>query len=294
VSDEPLYRPATYGDESYEPDPRHPGAHVHATFAHDCEMTWHAALLAQMRRREVKYAHFRKGVSSLPSDLVNRVRAGMSQALVVIVDDREHMTRLRAAIENRVGVRLQDMQHKARAKMELQIHQAAGAAILRESPLGRIEIVTGVVDLAALASGLGKRRNNAVMAARAAAAFQELLAPIEERVKISGQSLFVNEHPDIEVLRRGGKVSRIFDIGNEKATGSLRAIRDELESLYGDEFDDDPSGVTIDADSSQSAHVGAGDLASGWARALYEEDDGLRKVTDVFRLVVLNGKVVSR
>jgi hypothetical protein len=126
VSDEPVYRPATYGDESYEPDPRHPDAHVHATFAHDCEMTWHAALLAQMHRREVKYADFRKGTSSLPRDLVSRVRPGMSQALVVIGDDREHMARFQAAIENRVGVRLQDMQYKARAEMELQIHRAAG------------------------------------------------------------------------------------------------------------------------------------------------------------------------
>jgi hypothetical protein len=281
-------------DESYEPDPRHPGAHVHATFAHDCEMTWHAALLAQLHRREVKYADFRKNISSLPRDLVNRVRAGMSQALVVIVDDREHMARFQAAIENRVRVRLHDMQHKARAQMELQIHRAAGAAILRESPLGRIEIVTGVVDVAGLASRLGKRRNNAVMGVRAAAAFQELLAPVEERVKIGRQSLFINEHPDIEVLRRGGKVSRIFDIGNEQATGVLRAIRDELDSLYRDDFDDAGSGVTIDADSSQLAHVGAGDLAAGWARALYESDDGLRKVTDSFRRVVLNGKVVSR
>jgi hypothetical protein len=294
VSDEPLYLPATFGDESYEPNPRHPGAHVHAAFAHDSEMTWHAALLAQVRRREVKYAQFRDGFPSPPIDLVNRVRAGMSQALVSIVDDREHMARAQAAVENRVGVRLQDMSRKTRAEMELHVHRLAGAEVLRESPLGRIARITGVVSVEALASRLGKRRNNAVLGARAVAAFQELVAPPEERLKIARESRFVTQHPDVAVLLRAGKVSRVFDAGNEQVTGVIRSVREELDRRYGDELDEEAAGITIDADSSQSAHVGAGDLAAGWARALYESDDGLRKVTDIFRRVVLNGEVVRR
>lgn len=257
-------------------------------------MTWHAALRVHMRKPEVKYAHFRNALKSLPGDLVTRVRAGMSQALVVIVDDNEHMTRFRAAIENQVGTRLQDMQRKLRAAMELQIDQLAGAQLLLESPLGQIQILTGAVDVADMASRLGKRRNNAVTAARASAAFEEMLAPVAERWRIGKHGLFVNEHPDIEVLRRGLKISRVFDIGNDLATGSLRQLRQELEFRYRDEFDEDPSGVTVDADSRQSAHVGAGDLAAGWARELYGSDEGLRRVTDVFRRVVLNGKAVSR
>jgi hypothetical protein len=66
VSDEPLFRPATYGDESYEADPRTSGVTVGATFAHDAEMTWHAALLLQMRTGEAKYGQFRRARPSLP------------------------------------------------------------------------------------------------------------------------------------------------------------------------------------------------------------------------------------
>src|SRR5215471_3276049 len=98
VSDEPLYRPATYGDESYEPDLRKSDVTVGATFAHDAEMMWHAALLAQTRTGEVKYGHFSRARSQWPSDLVRRVLYGMSQALIGIIDDRTHRATAQAAI----------------------------------------------------------------------------------------------------------------------------------------------------------------------------------------------------
>jgi hypothetical protein len=292
VSDEPLFRPATYGDESYEADPRTSGVTVGATFAHDADMTWHAALLLQMRTGEVKYGQFRRARAGLPGALVRRVLNGMSQALIAIVDDRTHRRAAQAMIENRIGKRLVELDRKRTAELERMIDQSAGYQVLSESPLARVTMVLGDVDLAKLARSQVKRRNIGVLAVRAVAAFQELLAPIDERAKSSRTSLFVNEHPDVAVLREAGKVVRVFDEGNQKATKAIQDLRAAFSLRHADEFDEQPSGLTLDASSRESRHVGAGDLAAGYAHALYMSEDGVHQVAEAFRRVVLNGEVV--
>ena len=94
------------------------------------------------------------------------------------------------------------------------------------------------------------------------------------------------------MLREAGKVVRVFDEGNQKATQAIQDLREAFSLRHADEFDEQPSRLTLDASSRESSHVGAGDLAAGYAHALYRSEDGVRQVAEAFRRVVLNGEVV--
>jgi hypothetical protein len=71
--------------------------------------------------------------------------------------------------------------------------------------------------------------------------------------------LFVNEHPDVAVLREAGTVVRVFDEGNRKATQAIQDLREAFSVRHADAFDEQVSGLTFDTRSRESRHVGAGD-----------------------------------
>jgi hypothetical protein len=77
-----------------------------------------------------------------------------------------------------------------------------------------------------------------------------------------------------------------------KRSPSIR-IRDCADSLrHANEFDAQPPGLTLDASSRESRHVGAGDLVAGYAHALYMSEADVRQMAEAFPKVVLNGGVV--
>ena len=52
-------------------------------------------------------------------------------------------------------------------------------------------------------------------------------------------------------------------------------------------------GQSVEVNSIESAHVQASDVAAGYARELYCSTDGLKKVCDAYRTVILNGDVIK-
>lgn len=296
VTDELIFLPATFADESYGDNPNLPGAMVMAQFPHDAEMTWHAALLGQLRTTEVKYAEFRRKRASLPRPLEARVLRGMRQAAIGIVDDREHMTNAQSVVENRFKKRLKDVDGRARAKLERVIAHVAGAYVLAESPLGRVAGFLGELDIAEIVRKQGNRRNIDTLAVRSVGVFLELVDPAvsDAREQLGDSRPFpADEHPDAALFRQSSKISRVFDEGNRKVTDTIRQVREQVEwHLQNDVEEPSVVGVTTEISSKVSPHVGASDLASGYARDLYESSDGKRRVADAFNLVVLNGTVL--
>lgn len=52
------------------------------------------------------------------------------------------------------------------------------------------------------------------------------------------------------------------------------------------------SGIVGEEDSKVANLIGASDIAAGYARELYESSDGLKRVTEAFDLMIVNGRVV--
>ena len=78
-------------------------------------------------------------------------------------------------------------------------------------------------------------------------------------------------------------------------TNVIRSLRHQVAGrLYDANGIEIGTAPVVESNSKESRHLGAGDLAAGYARELYMSSHGLNKVRDAFDLVVLNGEVLRR
>src|SRR5688572_29220996 len=104
---------------------------------------WYAALVTQMRRREVKYAEFKRAESGLPAEIVRGVYAGLRRAKIAIVDDREDRSRLLNAMENALRRRLDRLEDPQRRRVEALVSERLDRIVLIKSPAYELERVLG-------------------------------------------------------------------------------------------------------------------------------------------------------
>ncbi len=286
--------PGTFADESYGDNPKDDPVMVLGEFKGNVDLTWHAALLSQLRRSEVKWKDFRRKKDSLPTDLAKSVLLGMRKALIAITDDREY----RAAVNESIGLALKKdvstLPPEEQARIVEFGRPFVDRMVLIHSPLWEVNTFLGEDDLRDefddVVKKLGNSRNVRFLATRSVSAFFEAIGPYD--VSMAERWIV-----DLEQRRMRAAIEpvRTFDQGNEKVTNVIRSIRREVAArVYGDLGVDIKPAKILEADSKQSRHVGAGDLAAGYARDLYLSSDGLSRVRDAFDLVVLNGEVLRR
>jgi hypothetical protein len=91
-------------------------------------------------------------------------------------------------------------------------------------------------------------------------------------------------------------ISNVFDEGNRPSVDAIDALREAADDALTRRdrwlLVLPPSGQVVEQSSFESPELQAADLAAGYARRLYESDEGLKKVCLEFRQVLLNGGIV--
>jgi hypothetical protein len=184
----------------------------------------------------------------------------------------------------------------------------AHSALLFHEPLFDMSEVYGVssaydVDdslFDVLKKKLRKSHSVRVFGARSAAAFAELLDPAE-RVRVlrgieADQRYFFWQDIDATVFLRYRSTRQVFDEGERVTVDAIEFLRESADEavqrnprmrwLLGE------SAEVTEGKSHMAPELQAADLAAGYARRLYESDDGLKKVCIEFRQVLLNGTLI--
>jgi len=302
LPDEQGQLPSTFADDSYADDLRISTVTVLAQFPSHVDLTWHSALLVQMRRREVKYNDFRKYRDSLPTQLVRDVLRGLRKAIVVISDDLEFRRRMAGMLENLAGKKVAAMDLSLQSFFANSVAQYADEMVLLHSPLARVEDFVGhgfeSDNLQRYRNTLKNPRNVRVFACRTTGAFVEVINPETRRKAIAALEeyrYFSTDRFESVLMRAAGAPRRVFDEGNRKVTDLVRGLRQSVhDRLEAAEFLLLPDGFggVAEAGSDLEPAVGASDIAAGYARDLYESADGRRKVSDAFDLAFLNGSIL--
>jgi hypothetical protein len=241
--------------------------------------------------------------STLSADLRDSAERCIREALITISDSTVHRLELQALVENRVMKRrLSSLPQPAREHMEAFIDEHVDLEVLFESPAyDAMRYLEGAEpDVRKLRRKLGNAHNVRIFSARASAAFAEYL---DRERRADAIQLMIDKRyffPDelTELFMVPALVPhRTFDEGNSKVFNLIRDIREGVaERIRRGErliLPADSAGAS-EADSRVSPHIAASDIASRIAGDLYRSDEGLRKVANRFRMVILNGSVVKR
>lgn len=302
LPDEQGNLPSTFADDSYG-DLLVSRVTVLAQFPDHVDMTWHIALLTQLKKREVKYRTFVNARPSLPSDLVRTVYRGLRKALIVISDDQEFHREITSVFENIAGKNMLQMEPHLRDYFGQMASNYADEMVLLHSPLSRIETYLGrageIADLTRYQKTLDNPRNIRVFACRAAGAFFEILDP-DTRAKaireLEEYRYFFADRFESTLMLAAGTPRRVYDRGNQLVTTVIRGLRQEVHNrIESSEYLLLPPthGLVEEADSKRVQEVGASDIAAGYARELYESSDGWKEVADAFDRVILNGRILK-
>lgn len=295
--------PSTFADDSYADNLKVSTVTVLAQFPDHADLTWHFELLSHLRRREIKYAGFRRYRDQLPRDVVRRVLRGLRKAVIAISDDREHRLKMQAILENVAKKPLRSLDPHIQDYFDRVISRYADEMVLLHSPLWQVETFLGggdIDDFRRYVKTLENPRNVRVFACRATGAFFEVIDPNSKRKALDELAefrYFSRGSLQSRLMQAAGVPTRVFDKGNEKVSGLIRSLRQEVHNrIEQTEYLLIPEGVGIveEMDSKISTEVGASDIAAGYARDLYESPDGGRKVADAFDLALLNGEVLQR
>jgi uncharacterized protein YbgA (DUF1722 family) len=146
LTDSPDYVPTTFADDSYAPSIQVSTVTVLAQFPMLVDFSWHFALLARLKRREVKYADFRRNLDSLSPDLVRSVYRGLRKAIIAISDDAQHRQDMTAILENIAGKTLDSLDPSIRAYFEEKIAAYADEMVLLHSPLWDVKDYLGEAE----------------------------------------------------------------------------------------------------------------------------------------------------
>lgn len=303
LTDDAGYVPSTFADDSYADSIKTSTVTVLAQFPEHVDFTWHFSLLSKLRKREAKYADFRRNRESLPPELVRSVLQGVRKAIIAISDDRQHRIEMTATLENISGRSLKGLAPEVRKYFEGVVSKYADEMVLLHSPLSQVEHYLGAdddsVNFDRYLKTLENPRNVRIFACRAAGAFFEVIDPDSRKKAID--RLYEYRYSSMnqlqsQLLYHAGIPTRVFDKGNQKVTNLIRKLRQDVhDRIESTEYLllPDSSGIVEEADSKESKEVGASDIAAGYARELYESSEGTKKVTDAFDLVILNGQVLK-
>jgi hypothetical protein len=157
-------------------------------------------------------------------------------------------------------------------------------------------------DVRKLRNKLGNSHNVRIFAARAGAALAEYLDPEHRKRALQAvvdRRYFMKSELTALFLADAVAPHRTFDQGNTKVVSLLQGmVEGVVERIRASEelwlVLPELSGTIAEGDSKTTPQIAAADIASRIAGDLYRSENGLRKVVERFRMVVLNGAVVPR
>ena len=291
----------TFADDHYHPDLKNEHIKVVAQLPNWADVRWYHDLVRRLRH-EVKGGWVAEHWEAIGSDIRDAINRCIREALITISDSSMERLEIRAEIENQIGRPIDKLDHPMRKKVELFVDERLELGALFDSPGYRaLRYVEGdTFDITKLRRKLGNAHNVHLFAARVAAALAEYLDPDHRRRAIEAmidRRYFLNDELTALFMADAVAPNRTFDQGNTKVVNLIQEIRtDVAERIRGSEqlwlLLPAGSGTTTEADSRKSPHVAAADIASRIAGDLYQTVDGLRKVLERFRMVILNGSVI--
>ena len=318
LTDGPVQGPATFSDDSFE-NVREPYAPVVvARLSSGADLRWHQDVVQRLARRshEIKAALVLNHWSELPLDLRRAVMRTIREACISILDPRAYALEFERIVLRASRGHGDDVVSRIRRRF---LGGYVADRVLRSSPAWRIQKmlfpespfqldeIYGVSSahqgddslFKALRQKLQKPHNVRLYGARSAAAFAELLDP-NERMRaidelINKRYVWLGE-VDASVLTKHRMTKHVFDEGNRASVDAIEMLRTAADSalVRRERWPVvlPPSGQVVEESSFASKELQAADLAAGYARRLYESDEGPRKVCVEFRQVLLNGSLV--
>ena len=319
LTDDPTVSVArTFLDDSYHRDDPYSPVIV-ARIPAGADLRWHDDVVAQLapRYRELKAARVLAHLGDLSADLQRAVKRTIRDACISILDPRVYTFQFEQLL-SRVGGR-NESSAKAHIRQKF-MSSFVRDKVLWHSPAWRIQQmlfpeplfdlsqvygVSSVYDVDeslfdVLKKKLQKPHAIRVFGARSAAAFAELLDPAE-RMRVlhdiaADQRYFFWQDVDATVFLRHRSVPQMFDEGERTSVEAIELLREHADEAV----QRNPRMRWVLGESAEVAEgashlnpaLQAADVAAGYARRLYESNDGLKKVCIEFRQVLLNGTLI--
>ncbi len=309
---------STFLDDSFQgSDPYAPV--VVARILADADLRWHAEVVTRLARRsrELKASLVLKHLHELPVDLQRAIKRTIREACISVLDARVYtfqFEQMLAGLGARVG-----SDGLARIRQQF-LGEFVRSNVLWDSPAWRIQRMLFPEPLLDLSEAYGvssayevdnslfdvlkmklqKSHSVRLFGARSAAAFAELLDPAERQnvlreIEQDRRYIFWQD-VDASVYLKHRSTRQVFDEGNRVTVDAIDLLRENAN----DAIQRNPRlrwlltshGEITEGTSVASPELQAADVAAGYARRLYESEDGLRKVCLEFRQVLLNGSLV--
>lgn len=309
---------STFLDDSFQRDDLYAPVVV-ARIPADADLRWHADVVMRLARRsrELKASRVLKHLNELPVDLQRAVKRTIRESCISILDPRVYtfqFERMLSGVSDRLGsagmarIRQQFLSEFVRNEVLWDSPAWRIQRMLFPEPLFDLSEVYGVssaydVDdslFDTLRKKLRKPHSVRLFGARSAAAFAELLDPAERASVVrdieDDQRYFFRQDLDATVFLRHQSTRQVFDEGDRVTVDAIGLLRESAN----DAIQRNPrmrwlltlKGEVTEGKSNASPELQAADVAAGYARRLYESEDGLKKVCVEFRQVLLNGTLV--
>ncbi len=309
---------STFLDDSFHRDDPYAPVVVARILA-AADLRWHADVVTRLARRsrELKASRVLKHLNELPADLQRSIMRTIRESCISILDPRVYtfqFEQMLSGIGDRLGtagmarIRQQFLGDFVRNEMLWDSPAWRIQRMLFPQPLFDLAEVYGVssaydVDNSlfdTLKKKLRKPHSVRLFGARSAAAFAELLDPAERAAVVRGieadQRYFFWQDLDATVFLKHRSMRQVFDEGDRVTVDAIGLLRESAN----DAIRRNPrmrwlltlEGEVTEGTSDASPELQAADVAAGYARRLYESEDGLKKVCLEFRQVLLNGTLV--
>ena len=306
----------TFADDSFTiVDPR--GLVVVGQVPQLAGLTWHQELV-RVCGPDLKWAKVRHRWPDLSADLRRAVMRDLRDALISVVDPSLYRFDLKNLMINAVGQPESAWPAAFRDWAEEELASWEIREVLADSPASRIQRYLTMPDillgddsvgsesvkdespLATFSDAFQKPHNARLFGARSAAAFADLfdrqqwIRVIEDVIR---DMRYVGPgYIGRRVLAVGERTQRVFDEGNAPsvlAIGELKnTVRTHLENEGLIVRPDRVPQAVLERSSAGVAMLQAADLAAGYARDLYLSNDGIKRVCEEFKGVILNGSMV--
>jgi len=301
----------TFADDSfriYDPD----GIVVVGQVPRWSGVSWHKEL-ARICGDDLKWSKVRHKWPHLSSDLRRAVTKDLRDSLIIVVDPSLYRFDLERTIASAVNEPESKWPYAFRQWAFEQIEEYELHNVLLDSPAIRVERYATLPDiyvdldlnedasvLDTFADRFEKPHNARLFAARSAAAFAPILDRDEwiKAVKDEGEDrrYITPEHIGRTILAKGERTQRVFDEGNQTSVAAINELKESVRgglSKAGLITLPDPIPIgAVEQSSALTPTLQAGDLAAGYAEDLYRSSEGIRRVCEEFKGVILNGSMV--
>jgi hypothetical protein len=278
---------------------------VVAQVPNDMDIRWFDELRYKLKRPgEIKAKDVLRNWDSFDRQLQTAIKRGISRAEIAIYDPRPYFE----PYENSIRKIWPELTRKTQQEIGTKISNLVQKSILQQPRVLSIlrQLNRNALDEEKLRRRLKKPHNVKTFVERSICAFikvydeniweeayQELLAQrfIFPQDSLSPEFKSTNNVYS-KVLLKSLRADRYFDEGNFVSTKEIIKLREavsrELEFFISPR--ENTVGRIVEINSESSAHAQISDIAAGYARYLYQQNERMRKLKDHFKSVIYNGR----